>query len=165
MLPTQTTATVWPAIQVDGGTTVFDAAQLEDGGNREFEATQAQAPLVVRKPCKTKRMERRLTHWMCSFCRSEMAVGASDKCSRCGGLREHLRDEDAAAREAARLAARAKEHRGRTLNARGKGSDVVPRVTQGVFESVRHDALVAWETREIELYTGASSYVSKLLVH
>ena len=99
------------------------------------------------RPRKTKRMDRRLTHWQCAFCRHEMLLSeGADKCSRCNGTRQHLGDADAEEREKARRQSREKEAHGRKLNARGTGTECVPRAAQGVFEVARHDALVRWET-------------------
>ena len=114
------------------------------------------------RPRKTKRMDRRLTHWQCAFCRHEMLLSeGADKCSRCNGTRQHLGDADAEEREKARRQSREKEAHGRKLNARGTGTECVPRAAQGVFEVARHDALVRWETTMLEQYTGAPGYLIK----
>ena len=119
----------------------------------------AVGPLRARK---TKRMDRRLTHWQCTFCRHETPMAAqATSCGRCGGERLQLRDADANGREKARRAARCKEYVGRQLNGRGAGTDIVPRAAQGVFERSRVDALVMWETEALEQYTGAASYIRK----
>lgn len=111
---------------------------------------------------KTKRMDRRLTHWQCSYCRHETPNDSrSTKCGHCGEAKAQLRDADANGREAARRAQRAKEYQGRSLNALGVGTASVPRAAQGVFERTRADALVRWETEQLEQYTGAASYLRR----
>ena len=111
---------------------------------------------------KTKRMDRRLTHWQCSYCRRETPNDSrSTKCGHCGEAKAQLRDADANGREAARRAQRAKEYQGRSLNALGVGTASVPRAAQGVFERTRADALVRWETEQLEQYTGAASYLRR----
>ena len=111
---------------------------------------------------KTKRMDRRLSHWKCTYCRHEMLMSErAAVCEKCNGSRQELRDADAAGRETARAAARKGEARGRALNQRGAGGEQVPRVAQGVFEQVRHDALVEWEVNELEKYAGSANYLQK----
>ena len=111
---------------------------------------------------KSKRMDRRLSHWQCIFCRHEMPNDANaTRCGRCDQPKAQLRDADANGREAARRQAREKEHRGRMLNARGAGTVQVPRAAQGVFERERADALVRWEVKELEQYTGSPGYLEK----
>jgi hypothetical protein len=116
-------------------------------------------PLRARK---TKRMERRLTHWQCTFCRHEMPL-AEDAvlCGRCKGPRRQLGDADTAAREAARRQARQTEMHGRQLNGRGVGCETVARAAQGVFATARYDALVVWEVGELERFTGAPTYLKR----
>ena len=107
-------------------------------------------------------MDRRLTHWQCSYCRRETPNDSrSTKCGHCGEAKAQLRDADANGREAARRAQRAKEYQGRSLNALGVGTASVPRAAQGVFERTRADALVRWETEQLEQYTGAASYLRR----
>ena len=60
-------------------------------------------------------------------------------------MARQLGDSDAVARESARRLARSKEAHGRALNARGVGCETVPRVTLGIFEQARYEAMVAWE--------------------
>ena len=111
---------------------------------------------------KTKRMDRRLSHWRCVFCRHETPNDANvSKCGKCGGARSELGDADTSGREQARRAARSKDAHGRQLNALGVGTARVPRAAQGVFESSRRELLVREETQELELYTGAPSYLVK----
>jgi len=111
---------------------------------------------------KTKRMDRRLSHWQCTFCRHETALSEQvDVCGKCNGARRQLGDSDAVARESARRLARSKEAHGRALNARGVGCETVPRVTLGIFEQARYEAMVAWEVNELERYAGAPSYLRK----
>ena len=62
------------------------------------------------------------------------------------------------ASESARRLARSKEAHGRALNARGVGCETVPRVTLGIFEQARYEAMVAWEVNELERYAGVPSY-------
>ena len=82
---------------------------------------------------KTKRMDRRLTHWQCSYCRRETPNDSrSTKCGHCCEAKAQLRDADANGREAARRAQRAKKYQGRSLNALGVGTASVPRAAQGV---------------------------------
>ena len=57
--------------------------------------------------------------------------------------------------ESARRLARSTEAYGRALNARGVGCETVPRVTLGIFEQARYEAMVAWEVNELERYAGA----------
>ena len=112
---------------------------------------------------KTKRMDRRLSHWQCTFCRHETALSEQvDVCGKCNGARRQLGGSDAVARESARRLARSKEAHGRALNARGVGCETVPRVTLGIFEQARYEAMVAWEVNELERYAGAPSYLLKL---
>ena len=107
-------------------------------------------------------MDRRLTHWQCSYCRRETPNDSrSTKCGHCGEAKAQLRDANANGREAARRAQRAKEYQGRSLNALGVGTASVPRAAQGVFERTRADALVRWETEQLEQYTGAASYLRR----
>ena len=111
---------------------------------------------------KTKRMDRRLSHWQCTFCRHETALSEQvDVCGKCNGARRQLGDSDAVARESARRLARSKEAHGRALNARGVGCETVPRVTLGIFEQARYEAMVAWEVNELERYAGAPSYLRR----
>ena len=120
--------------------TVVGADVVEEHGAAPSSVTSS-------RPRKTKRMDRRLTHWQCAFCRHEMLLSeGADKCSRCNGTRQHLGDADAEEREKARRQSREKEAHGRKLNARWTGTECVPRAAQGVFEVARHDALVRWET-------------------
>uniref|UniRef100_A0A0D3ILT8 Uncharacterized protein n=2 Tax=Emiliania huxleyi TaxID=2903 RepID=A0A0D3ILT8_EMIH1 len=84
---------------------------------------------------KSRRMDRRLTHWQCIYCRRETRNDArATSCWNCGGEKEQLRDADSEGREAARRRQRAKEYAGRSLNALGAGTSLVPRAAQGVFE-------------------------------
>ena len=119
--------------------------------------------VVSMPPCKkTKRMDRRLSHWQCTFCRHETALSEQvDVCGKCNGARRQVGDSDAVARESARRLARSKEAHGRALNARGVGCEAVPRVTLGIFEQARYEAMVAWEVNELERYAGAPSYLLK----
>ena len=111
---------------------------------------------------KSRRMDRRLTHWQCIYCRRETRNDArATSCWNCGGEKEQLRDADSEGREAARRGQRAKEYAGRSLNALGAGTSLVPRAAQGVFERARVDVLVHWETQQLEQYTGAASYLRK----
>ena len=111
---------------------------------------------------KSKRMQRRLTHWQCIYCRHETRNdAAASKCGKCGGDKAQLRDADSEARENARCGARAKEYKGRQLNGRAVGTQNVPRAAQGVFERARFEAMVQWEVDELEKYTGAQSYLEK----
>ncbi|EOD08159.1 hypothetical protein EMIHUDRAFT_358994, partial [Emiliania huxleyi CCMP1516] len=87
---------------------------------------------------KTRRMDRRLTHWQCIYCRRETRNDArATRCWNCDGEKEQLRDADSEGREAARRGQRAKEYAGRSLNALGAGTSLVPRAAQGVFERAR----------------------------
>ena len=72
-----------------------------------------------RQPFKrTKRMDRRLSHWQCTFCRHENPLSEqADVCGKCNGARQQLGDSDAVAREEARRSARSREAYGRALNA------------------------------------------------
>ena len=98
---------------------------------------------------KSKRMDRRLSHWRCTFCCHETALSEQvDVCGKCNGARRQLGDSDAVARESARRLARSTEAYGRALNARGVGCETVPRVTLGIFEQARYEAMVAWEVNE-----------------
>ena len=111
---------------------------------------------------KTKRMDRRLSHWQCTFCRHENPLSEqAEVCGKCNGARQQLGDSDAVAREEARRSARSREAHGRALNSRGVGCETVPRLTPGIFEQARYDALVAWEVNELERYAGAASYLVK----
>ena len=86
------------------------------------------------------------------------------RCWNCDGEKEQLRDADSEGREAARRGQRAKEYAGRSLNALGAGTSLVPRAAQGVFERARSEVLVHWETQQLEqytVYTGAASYLRK----
>ena len=119
---------------------------------------------VVSRPSfkKSKRMDRRLSHWRCTFCCHETALSEQvDVCGNCNGARRQLGDSDAVARESARRLARSTEAYGRALNARGVGCETVPRVTLGIFEQARYEAMVAWEVNELERYAGAPSYLLK----
>lgn len=119
----------------------------------------AGGPMRARK---SKRMERRLTHWQCVFCRHETPHSAgATACGACGGIKQQLGDADAAGREAARRRARSKEYVGRQLNALGVGTSGVPRAAQGVFEKARRDMLVRHEVEALEQFTGAASYVKE----
>lgn len=114
----------------------------------ECDRTRVRAEATPSVPRKTKRMDRRLTHWQCAFCRSETALSdESDRCRKCNGPREQLGDADAEEREKARRASRQGEAHGRKLNARGTGSERIPRASLGVFEAARHDALVRLERK------------------
>ena len=116
-----------------------------------------------RQPFKrTKRMDRRLSHWQCTFCRHENPLSEqAEVCGKCNGARQQLGDSDAVAREGARRSARSREAYGRALNLRGVGCETVPRLTPGIFEQARYDALVAWEVNELERYAGAALYLVK----
>jgi hypothetical protein len=139
-----------------GGMPTMDATAGSSGGTTNGSAG---GPMRARK---TKRMDRRLTHWRCVFCRHETRNDANaTTCSKCDGVRSELRDADARGREQARRAARAKDAHGRQLNARGVGTETVPRAAQGVFERTRGDALVRWETQQLEAYTGSPLYLQK----
>ena len=128
----------------------------------ECNRTRVRAEATPSVPRKTKRMDRRLTHWQCAFCRSETALSEeSDRCRKCNGPREQLGDADAEEREKARRASRQGEAHGRKLNARGTGSERIPRAALGVFEAARHDALVRLETTQLEQATGAVGYLIK----
>ena len=119
----------------------------------------AGGPIRARK---SKRMDRRLTHWQCVYCRHETRNDAkASACGKCGGTKSLLGDADATGRDAARRQARSKEYVGRQLNVRGAGTDTVPRAAQGVFERARWEALVRWETDQLEQYTGAPSYLKR----
>ena len=84
----------------------------------------AAADTCSSRPRKTKRMDRRLTHWQCTFCRHEMLISEeAEQCSSCNGVRQHLGDADAVEREKARRQSREKEAHGRKLNARGAGTE------------------------------------------
>ena len=87
------------------------------------------------------------------------------RCWNCDGEKEQLRDADSEGREAARRGQRAKEYAGRSLNALGAGTSLVPRAAQGVFERARVDVLVHWETQQLEQYTGAASQQGHLFTH
>ena len=92
-------------------------------------------------------MDRRLTHWQCIYCRRETRNDArATRCWNCDGEKEQLRDADSEGREAARRGQRAKECGGRSLNALGAGTSLVPRAAQGVFERARLEVLVHWLT-------------------
>mmetsp|Transcript_44246 Transcript_44246/g.142205 ORF Transcript_44246/g.142205 Transcript_44246/m.142205 type:complete len:201 (-) Transcript_44246:325-927(-) len=94
-------------------------------------------------------------------CRRETRNDArATRCWNCDGEKEQLR-ADSEGREAARRGQRAKEYAGRSLNALGAGTSLVPRAAQGVFERARVDVLVHWETQQLEQYTGAASYLRK----
>ena len=98
----------------------------------------AAADTCSSRPRKTKRMDRRLTHWQCTFCSNEMLISEeAEQCSSCNGVRQHLGDADAVEREKARRQSREKEAHGRKLNARGAGTECVSRAAQGVFEVAR----------------------------
>ena len=57
----------------------------------ECNRTRVRAEATPSVPRKTKRMDRRLTHWQCAFCRSETALSEeSDRCRKCNGPREQL---------------------------------------------------------------------------
>ena len=104
----------------------------------ECNRTRVRAEATPSVPRKTKRMDRRLTHWQCAFCRSEMALSEeSDRCRKCNGPREQLGDADAEEREKARRASRQGEAHGRKLNARGTGSERIPRAALGVYSRPR----------------------------
>ena len=46
----------------------------------------AAADTCSSRPRKTKRMDRRLTHWQCTFCRHEMLISEeAEQCSSCNG--------------------------------------------------------------------------------
>ena len=105
-------------------------------------------------------MDRRLTHWACVFCRHENANNETS-CTNCTGVRVQLGGADATAREDARRACRQRELQGRLLNARGVGTQLVPRAAQGVFDRTRRHALIEWEVRELEKYTGTPLYLNK----
>ena len=50
-------------------------------------------PMRVRR---TKRMDRRLSHWQCTFCRHETLLWEqANVCGRCGGVRRQLGDSNA----------------------------------------------------------------------
>ena len=110
-------------------------------------------PLRARR---TKRMDRRLSHWQCTFCRHETALSEQrDVCCKCNGARLQLGDSDAVARESARRAARETEAHGRLLNARGVGCENVPRATVGIFEQVR----ISVAFREVACQSQCMSYI------
>ena len=76
---------------------------------------------------KSRRMDRRLTHWQCIYCRRETRNEArATRCWSCDGEKEQLRDADSDGREAARRGQRAKEYAGRSLNALGVCTSLVP---------------------------------------
>ena len=78
-----------PIMQAAGRGANSDAAQAA----HETTSGGAGGPIRARK---TKRMDRRLTHWQCTFCRHEMRNDAGlSVCSKCGGAKAQLRDADA----------------------------------------------------------------------
>ena len=93
-------------------------------------------------------MDRRLSHWQCTFCRHENPLSEqADVCGKCNGARQQLGDSDAVAREEARRSARSREAHGRALNSRGEdaGSGSLNATADGgalpaVAESAEPDA-------------------------
>ena len=86
-------------------------------------------------------MDRRLSHWQCTFCRHENPLSEqAEVCGKCNGARQQLGDSDAVAREGARRSARSREVYGRALNLRGVGCETVPRLTPGLARLIILDA-------------------------
>ena len=88
---------IGPMVRLDGRSvapSVHGAGSSEGDGGRSISG-----PMRARK---TKRMERRLTHWRCVYCRHETRNDAeASACRKCGGERAELRDADATGREEA----------------------------------------------------------------
>ena len=102
-------------------------------------------------------MDRRESHWQCTYCAFE---NENDKmvCGKCSKPPQQLGDADTQAREDARRQQRRKELHGRELNGRGSGTEMVPRMTQGVFEHSRYEAQVRAEVSALKMHTGSSTY-------
>ena len=145
-----------------GGTQPLPACIVREAGEGAITQDERRGDVGPTRANKTRRMDRRLTHWQCIYCRRETRNDArATRCWNCDGEKEQLRDADSEGREAARRGQRAKEYAGRSLNALGAGTSLVPRAAQGVFERARVDVLVHWETQQLEQYTGAASYLRK----
>ena len=82
------------------------AQPIDDSGaaaaNTSGVPSEATTGGPIRAP-KTKRKDRRLSHWKCTYCRHEMLMSErAAVCEKCNGSRQELRDADAAGRETAR---------------------------------------------------------------
>ena len=101
------------AMPVSVATPLTGSAGAGRIGNAAVELSGAQktrpGPMRARR---TKRMDRRLTHWACVFCRHENANNETS-CTNCTGVRVQLGGADATAREDARRACRQRELQGR----------------------------------------------------
>ena len=94
-----------------GGTQPLPACIVREAGEGAITQDECRGDVGPTRANKTRRMDRRLTHWQCIYCRRETRNDArATRCWNCDGEKEQLRDADSEGREAARRGQRAKEY-------------------------------------------------------